>query len=525
MKSIIFVAFLNFLSLSTYSSYTDTQVPSFSAGSSGLRTRIFTPDSARYSGGAPVIIYLQGGNVADNIDTSSRFTRFGFIVITFNYPGGTGSGGTYDNRGPACIAALRDIVKFATGVITDNTGRKLDQITIPVIPVYGNVGLMGSSNGGNVSIVTAGMYGNEINLAWISNWESPVGEEMPGAELGRRGNANGNPYYNPSYNDTTGVINYLMLRYSDTVSVYNQSTVFHGGFYYDINGNNIPNRGTDFIINGYWVVNNSVLKSIISARLLREAVNRGLYPASPPPHLPSIAEAEDYWKYRTGDVWIDSVKTKLPNLMFMVTASDSDHVQSQKDHPHVLIQYEKFRAAGQRFVRLNPDRVYVEYVSGLSQPTVPDNDAFEIFTHLSIRTKLEPETVSDINYQSAAVCELADRTYSGDTNANLNTIINCATIGIQQNGSFIPSDFVLEQNYPNPFNPLTKIRFRIPVSGNVLVKIFDLTGREVTEIINKPLEPGTYDADWDARAFSSGVYFYTIIYGGFTQTRKMILIK
>lgn len=525
MKKNILVLLFIFISGISYCAYTDTQVPSSTAGSTGLKTRIFIPDTTRFTSGAPVVIYMQGGNVNDNIDTSSRFSRFGFVVITFNYPGGTGSGGTYDNRGINCITALKDIIKFATGQIQDNTGNYLHQITNPKIPLYTNVGLFGSSNGGNITLAVAGYFGEEFNLAWIVNWESPVGEEMPGTELGRRGYSNGNPFTNPAYNDITGEIDYSKLKFSDTVTVYNQTTPYHGGFYYDINNNNIPNRGTDFIVNGYWVVNNSVLKSIISARLLRESVNRGLYPASPPPHLPSLTEAEEFWKYRTGDIWIDSVKTKLLNLMFMVTASDSDHVQSQKDHPHVFIQYEKFRSAGQRFVRLNPDRVYVEYTSGFSQPTAPDNNAFEILTHLTIRTKFEPETISDINYQSAAVCELADRTCSGNTNANLNTIINCTAIGIQQNGSFIPNDYVLEQNYPNPFNPTTKFKFSLPVSGNVILKIYDISGREVAEIVNKPMQTGTYSADWDASAYSSGIYFYTMISGDFSQTRKMVLIK
>ncbi|HMQ79771.1 MAG TPA: YCF48-related protein [Ignavibacteria bacterium] len=96
---------------------------------------------------------------------------------------------------------------------------------------------------------------------------------------------------------------------------------------------------------------------------------------------------------------------------------------------------------------------------------------------------------------------------------------------IEPIGSEIPETFSLEQNYPNPFNPITKFRFSLPVSGNVILKIFDISGREVTELVNKPMQPGTYEADWDASAFSSGVYFYVISSGDFTQTRKMVLTK
>ncbi len=530
MKRIFMIIACLLIGSDIFTAYIDTQIPSLSASSVGIRTRIFTPDSTRYVSGAPVIIFLQGGNAVDNIDTSSRFTRFGFIVITFNYPGGTGSGGIYDNRGPNCILALKDIIGFATGVTADYLGRRLDVITNPRIPAYGNVGVLGSSNGGNISIVTAGMYGSGLNLAWISNWESPVGEEMPGSELGRRGNSNGNPYFNRAYNDTTGIVDYSKLRYSDTVSLYHESSVFHGGFYYDINGDNVPNRGTDFIINGFWVVNNSVLKGMVSARLLREAVNRSIYPAVPPSHLPSLIEAEEYWRCRTGDVWIDSVKAKLPDLMFMVTASDSDHIQSQKDHPHVLNQYERFRAAGQRFVRLNPDRIYVEYTSGQSQPLAPDNNSFEYFDHLTIRTGFMPETVSDLHYQSASICELADRTCSGNVSNNLNQLAICSTIGISTGNSQLPDKYSLSQNYPNPFNPATKIQFSIMPNAKaqmskVELVVYDILGRTVAELVNDRFAAGTYSYEWDASNYPSGIYFYELKTEGFTQTKKMALIK
>ncbi|KXK53262.1 MAG: peptidase S8/S53 subtilisin kexin sedolisin [Chlorobi bacterium OLB5] len=92
-------------------------------------------------------------------------------------------------------------------------------------------------------------------------------------------------------------------------------------------------------------------------------------------------------------------------------------------------------------------------------------------------------------------------------------------------GTEVPSEYSLEQNYPNPFNPVTKFKFSIPVSGNVILKIYDISGREVSEIVNKPMLSGTYEADWDASAYSSGVYFYKILSGDFSETKKMILMK
>lgn len=91
--------------------------------------------------------------------------------------------------------------------------------------------------------------------------------------------------------------------------------------------------------------------------------------------------------------------------------------------------------------------------------------------------------------------------------------------------SEIPDDYSMSQNYPNPFNPTTNIGFRIAEFGFVTIKVFDITGKEVALLVNEDLDPGRYNVDFDASQYSSGIYFYTISAGDFSQTRKMILIK
>jgi photosystem II stability/assembly factor-like uncharacterized protein len=97
--------------------------------------------------------------------------------------------------------------------------------------------------------------------------------------------------------------------------------------------------------------------------------------------------------------------------------------------------------------------------------------------------------------------------------------------GINPVNSNIPADFTLHQNYPNPFNPVTKIKFALPNSGNVKLVVFDLLGREVTALVNEQLNPGTYEVDWNASNYPSGVYYYQLIAGEYSETKKMILIK
>ncbi len=97
-------------------------------------------------------------------------------------------------------------------------------------------------------------------------------------------------------------------------------------------------------------------------------------------------------------------------------------------------------------------------------------------------------------------------------------------VGVPGNTN-IPKTFALEQNYPNPFNPVTVIKFQIPSSEFVTVKVFDVLGKEVSVIVNENKEPGYYEAAFDGSNLASGLYFYRIEAGDFVETKKMMLVK
>lgn len=97
--------------------------------------------------------------------------------------------------------------------------------------------------------------------------------------------------------------------------------------------------------------------------------------------------------------------------------------------------------------------------------------------------------------------------------------------GIENYTNPISSEFTLFQNYPNPFNPSTKIKFNIPISSKVKLSIFDVTGKLITQLLNKYLAQGLYEIDYDAFSLSSGIYFYQIEYSNYSQSRKMLLLK
>ncbi len=87
------------------------------------------------------------------------------------------------------------------------------------------------------------------------------------------------------------------------------------------------------------------------------------------------------------------------------------------------------------------------------------------------------------------------------------------------------SSYQLFQNYPNPFNPITIIKYSIPQTQNVTIKVFGILGNEITTLVNKEMPAGNYEIKFDGKKFASGIYFYRLQAGDFIQTRKMILLK
>ncbi|MCF6269785.1 MAG: T9SS type A sorting domain-containing protein [Melioribacteraceae bacterium] len=85
--------------------------------------------------------------------------------------------------------------------------------------------------------------------------------------------------------------------------------------------------------------------------------------------------------------------------------------------------------------------------------------------------------------------------------------------------------FVLNQNYPNTFNPETSISYEIPISGKVVLKVFNLLGKEVATLVNEEKVAGSYKINFSGAALASGTYFYRIQIGGFVKTKKFILLK
>jgi hypothetical protein len=98
-------------------------------------------------------------------------------------------------------------------------------------------------------------------------------------------------------------------------------------------------------------------------------------------------------------------------------------------------------------------------------------------------------------------------------------------IGVQNIGSKIPDKFSLLQNFPNPFNPSTIIRFQIKDSRLVTLKVYDILGKEIATLVNEKQSPGVYEVTFDGSRLTSGIYFYKLVSGSYSEVRKMVLIK
>ncbi len=108
-------------------------------------------------------------------------------------------------------------------------------------------------------------------------------------------------------------------------------------------------------------------------------------------------------------------------------------------------------------------------------------------------------------------------------NGTFDSRLCTSTVGINNNQT--PVQYSLLQNYPNPFNPSTTIKFTLPKTSDVNLVVYDAAGKVIAEMINKRLEPGSYNFDFDGSKLASGVYFYKLEAGEFSEVKKMVLIK
>ncbi|MCD5408241.1 PQQ-binding-like beta-propeller repeat protein, partial [Candidatus Bipolaricaulota bacterium] len=347
------------------------------------------------------------------------------VIVKFAFPGGGRppfrSSGTYDHRGLASLMALRDVVRFLRGEIPDENGCYISELLpYPLI----QVGLIGSSNGGNTAVVALGLFGDEMGVDWYEGWENPAGVQFTTVDLGSRDQ--GLPFYAPCSCRLTpqGVecdMDYTHLRWDPEAISQGwgpQRRGTWGVLYHDLNGNGRYDPG-DYVLGSYPGTFGGVEKRVYSTHALEAAVERGLIDPWPE-DVATLAEARDYWSIRDMSRYYGDVVEKLPDLAVIVIGSVQDHVQVAPDHPHILLQYRGWQEVGGRWVRLNPDAAYVELI--LPRPAV-DVPAGAPVDCQGISGMLESESIPDQITQAAAALELSDRHYFGDWSPDVGEVL------------------------------------------------------------------------------------------------------
>jgi hypothetical protein len=420
----------------------DVALPSSSTGSDTgtLAVRVQSPAAgdARYSDGAPVIIWLPGGFEMKGLAHELPPSADDVVIVTFAFPGDDvpnapiRSDGVYDYRGLNCIRALSDVILYAAGELTDDQGRTIDEVT-PVDVLHDNIGLIGVSNGGNIIVSVAALHGEEFAgcLRYVIQWETPVSSQIATRDFGRvwlKPSPQQGDYFNPRYTGYDSQIlpvDYADLAYDPAEPFYR---VFHDG-----NGDGVyttlenPNTGfrtpdldrdevlgldEDFPLDGY----PDGSKAIYSRPVSHALADKHVLPDPWPEDIATPAEADVYWDIRESVRLYDEALANIPDLQGMVLGSVRDHVQSAPDKPHLRQAFDGWHDNG-AWVQINPSPAYLveadPALEGRSDlpdnaPNTPPGDWGESEAYCI------SEDVPDGVYQLAAVWQMADRVRGSD---------------------------------------------------------------------------------------------------------------
>jgi hypothetical protein len=396
-----------------------TYIPSETAPGQGLAVNVIYPAKPRYPQGAPVVVVAPGGEGASGLEFSTHAAQSGFAEVRFAFPGGGkpgfASSGIYDVRGPVSQQALRDVLLFAAGKISDIQGRTINSL-VPTKLFNSNVGVEGWSNGGNIALITLSKYKKELPfVAWATFYETPLGSMFFPPSLGGSLDLVQNKHYRLG-SAATGhcLVDFRKLCYQPTGQ---KSAGSHkkvgqpevpGVLFFDENANKQWDEEFEFAFP--YCADVGLDKQIYPPLVTQALIRLKIFGKEWPETVATLPECERYFHQRDGSLYLTDVAKDRPDLLVCVFGSALDHLQRQSDHPHISLNYNNWLANRMKFVRLNPDSVYIGAIGGMNAGNFIDNkpnssvDAHEIDKHL------EPEgLVPDYVFMEAAISELADR--------------------------------------------------------------------------------------------------------------------
>lgn len=397
-----------------------TWIPSEVAAPQGLAVNILYPQLPRYpKEGAPVAVVVPGGETASGLDFSTHIANCGFIEVRFAFPGGgeTGfrSGGTYDHRGVNCQKALHDVLLFAAGKKNDVHGQSISKL-VPLKIDTSNVGIIGWSNGGNTAVIVLDKYLDELSFVqWLVFYETPLGSLFYPPCLG----SSTDMFFNPHYRQGTAATGHVLVDWrklrwqiagSKNPGLHKKAgePEVAGVAYFDENGDQRWQEETEFALP--YAVATGVQKQFYPPQATHALKRLGIFGKEWPDNVATVAESEKYFQERDGSLYVNDLAKQRPDLFVCVFASELDHMQRQPDHPHIALNYNAWLSNKVKFVRLNPDPVYVGAVALMNFRIFAESKPNVSIEADDIGQYLEPEgLIPDFLFVDAGAAELADR--------------------------------------------------------------------------------------------------------------------
>ncbi len=273
-----------------------------------------------------------------------------------------------------------------------------------------------------------------------------------------------------------------------------------------------------------------------------------------PVHIPEGADNVIYssdMKYGFWDISnYDSTNSPDTTLASIEWANDSVvSISAGSNSGHFVLYYNKFVSTTCRLETVSSFHVYVDHPYPVMVTNINANSSasnvYVVWTTSSesnnsgfeVQRSSTNASWTAIGFVPGAGNSIEPRNYSYEDKNLASGIYHYRLKQIDFNGNFeyfdlpeavtigVPDKFFVDQNYPNPFNPVTTIAYGIPQSGNVMMKIFDMAGREIKTLVNEFKDAGYYVTKFDGSSLASGTYIYRIESGSFVSAKKMVLLK
>ncbi len=346
-----------------------------------IAVRIDVPAEPRYGERAPVVVVASTWFVDKyNLEATPFHLEFnpvdvGVISISHLWPGktdpesGVRSEGTFDFGGANSLAALRDAIRFALGIIPDVDGRYLHEL-ISIEPLYENVGMFASSHAGVVATNVMAYYGESLTgLKYFVGRENPTMAEMYPLEIGHF-NDQRLPIYNPYYHQEGYTPTSISVDYSHLTWIQNAAFPEGRPMF------EVPS-GRDYVLDDKGPNING--QRWFSHALTQALLDNGVFTlADWPTDLATPQQTADFWPYRITVNNYGLIGEKLPELRVLLPFASADHVQAAPDKPHIRQAYDGFHKTAGLWTRLNCDLAYMQseiHPSASLELGFPDNDA------------------------------------------------------------------------------------------------------------------------------------------------------